>query len=68
MRIKRFDSKDDEMPFANSNGTHLVDDFLRDVVLNIGRDVIVEPPVQPYAVLGLGPQALLNAVVNDTTY
>jgi len=52
----------------SKNKTHLIDNLLRNIVLNVRRDSIVNPPVQLHAVFGLGPQALLNTVINDTAY
>lgn len=53
---------------VNLNRTYLVDDLLRDIVLNIRCDIIVESLVQLHGLLGLGPQALMDAVINDTAY
>jgi len=50
------------------NRTHLVDNLLRYIVLNVRCDSIVNSSVQLHAVFGLGPQTLLNAVINDTAY
>lgn len=48
--------------------THLVHDFLGNVVLNIRRDIIVDLSIQLHAVFGFGPHALMNTIVNNTSY
>lgn len=40
--MKRFGSKNAERLFVDLNETHLVDDLLRDIVLDVRRDIIVD--------------------------
>lgn len=53
---------------ATWNKTYFVYNFLRNIIFDIRCNIIVNPSVQFYSVFGLGPQTLLNTVVNNTAY